>query len=192
MKLLHIDSAITGESSVSRSLTATIVAKLVAADPGAEVTTRDLAAAPLPHLDLASFPGGESDAAVASSAVLDEFLAADAVVIGAPMYNFTFPSQLKAWLDRILIPGRTFRYGPDGVEGLIPGKRLIIVVSRGNFYGPGSPVAALEHLETLLGGLFGFIGITPEFVVAEGVKISPDHLAAALDSANQAITQLAA
>ncbi|SDA12119.1 FMN-dependent NADH-azoreductase [Sphingomonas sp. NFR15] len=192
MKLLQIDSSITGESSVSRPLTEKVVAKLVAADPGAEVIKRDLAAAPLPHLDLASFPGGEGDASAASEAILAEFLAADVVVIGAPMYNFTVPSQLKAWIDRIVIPGRTFRYGPEGVTGLVAGKRIIVVVSRGNFYGPGAPAAAFEHLETLLGGLFGFLGATTEFVIAEGVRAGPDHLTAALESAHQAIDRLAA
>ncbi|AOH84882.1 FMN-dependent NADH-azoreductase [Sphingomonas panacis] len=192
MKLLQIDSSITGASSVSRPLTEAVVAKLVAADPATAVTKRDLAAAPLPHLDLASYPGGESEAAAASSAILEEFLAADVVVIGAPMYNFTIPSQLKAWIDRVVVRGRTFSYGPDGVTGLIPGKRIIIVVSRGNFYGPGAPAAVFEHLETLLGGVFGFLGAPPEFVIAEGVAAGPEHLAAALDSAHQAIDRLAA
>ena len=192
MKLLQIDSSITGGDSISRSLTAAIVAKLVAADPTAIVTKRDLAAAPLPHLELAAYPGGESEAALASTAVLEEFLDADIVVIGAPMYNFTFPSQLKAWLDRVIVAGRTFRHGPNGVEGLIPGKRVIIAVSRGNFYGPGAVGDGLEHLQTLLAGVFGFIGVTPDFIIAEGVRAGPDHLAAALATANQAITRLAA
>jgi FMN-dependent NADH-azoreductase len=193
MKLLHIDSSITGENSVSRSLTAAIVAKLAAADPAIEVTTRDVTATPLPHLDLAAMPGGAGDAAAASNVILEEFLAADVVVIGAPMYNFTIPSQLKAWIDRIVVAGRTFRHNADGgVEGLVPGKRLIIAISRGNFYGSGAPGESLEHLETYLSALFGFIGIPPEFVIADGVAAGPDHRAAALDHAGQAITALAA
>ena len=159
MKLLHIDSSITGEHSVSRSLTASIVSRLRADDAALEIVTRDLAAAPLAHADLASLPGEGSDAAIASAAILDEFLAADIVVIGAPMYNFTLPSQLKAWIDRILVAGRTFRYSAEGVEGLAGGTRVIIAISRGGFYGSGTPMAPLEHLETYLAGVFGFIGI---------------------------------
>ncbi len=192
MKLLHIDSSITGEHSVSRSLTASIVAKLAATDPALTVTTRDLATDPLSHVDLASLPGDGGQAAIASAAILEEFLAADIVVIGAPMYNFTLPSQLKAWIDRILVAGRTFRYGAEGPEGLAGGKRVIIAISRGGFYGAGAPAAAFEHLETYLAGVFGFIGVTPEFVVAEGVAAGPEHRSAALERAGQAITALAA
>ncbi len=173
MKLLHIDSSILGDNSVSRALTASIAAKLKAAHPGLEIAHRDLARDPLPHADMLSLPGDGTDAAIASATVLDEFLASDIVVIGAPMYNFTLPSQLKAWIDRILVAGKTFTYGPDGVKGLAGGRRVIIAISRGGFYGAGSPTAALEHLETYLAGVFGFMGVTPEFIVAEGVQTGP-------------------
>ena len=192
MKLLHLDSSITGEASISRDLTAAVVAKLQAADPSIAVTHRDLARDPLAHVDLGSLPGDGSDAARASAAILDEFLAADLVVIGAPMYNFAIPSQLKSWLDRILVAGKTFSYGPDGVKGLAGGKRIIIAVSRGGFYGADSPLAALEHVETYLAGTFGFIGIAPEFVTAEGVMAGPELRASGIEKANQAITSLAA
>ena len=95
----------------------------------------------------------------AGQAVLDEFLAADIVVIGAPMYNFTIPSQLKAWIDRILVAGKTFKYGPEGVQGLAGNKRVIVAISRGGFYGAGTPAAVGEHLETYLRWVFGFIGV---------------------------------
>jgi FMN-dependent NADH-azoreductase len=107
--------------------------------------------------------------------VLDEFLAADTVVIGAPMYNFTLPSQLKAWIDRILIAGKTFRYTENGPEGLATGKRVIVALARGGFYDGNSPAAALEHLETYLRGIFNFIGIEPEFVAADGLSISNEQ-----------------
>ena len=107
--------------------------------------------------------------------VLDEFLAADTIVIGAPMYNFTLPTQLKAWLDRILIAGKTFRYTADGPEGLAGGKRVIIGLARGGIYDRGSPAAALEHLESYLRGVFKFIGIEPEFIAADGLNISPEQ-----------------
>ncbi|MFT3965111.1 MAG: NAD(P)H-dependent oxidoreductase [Sphingobium sp.] len=192
MKLLHIDSSITGDHSVSRQLTASIVARLTAADPSIAVTRRDLAADPLNHLDLAALPGDGNDAAVRSAAILDEFLASDIVVIGAPMYNFTVPTQLKAWLDRILIAGRTFAYTPEGPKGLAGPKRVVIAISRGGFYGPGSPSASVEHLETYLRDVFGFIGLAPEFVVAEGIAVGPEQRAAALDEAGKSILALAA
>lgn len=192
MKLLHIDSSITGDNSVSRILSAAAVQRLVAATPALEVSRRDLAAAPLTHIELASLPADTSDAALASTDVLEEFIAADVIVIGAPMYNFTIPSQLKAWLDRILIVGKTFSYGPEGVKSLVTGKRVIVAVSRGNFYGAGSPAASFEHLETYLASVFGFIGIVPEFIVAEGVATSPEGRTTAIAAAQGEIAALAA
>lgn len=100
MTILHIDSSISGANSASRAISRSILGRLTAADPGATVVTRDLVADPLPHLTLDAF---------ADTRVLDEFLAADTIVIGAPMYNFTLPTQLKARLDRIVVAGRTFR-----------------------------------------------------------------------------------
>jgi FMN-dependent NADH-azoreductase len=173
MTILHLDSSITGDASVSRQVSAAIVASLTAADPQA-VVRRDLAADPLPHLTLD---------ALADTAVLDEFLAAHTVVIGAPMYNFSLPTQLKAWIDRVLIAGRTFRYTAQGPEGLVHGKRVIVALARGGFYEAGSPAAAFEHLETYLRTAFGFIGILPEFVAADGIATGPDGREAALAKA---------
>lgn len=189
MKLLHIDASITGEHSVSRQVSAAIVSRLNAANPGLQVTRRDLAATALPHLTLAHLPGqpaiaGLEDEQAQSNAVLDEFLAADIVVIGAPMYNFSVPSQLKAWIDRILVAGRTFRYTATGPEGLATGKRVIVALSRGGFYGAGSPAAEAEHVESYLRAVFGLTGVTDvEFVLAEGVQVSPEHRAQALSAA---------
>jgi FMN-dependent NADH-azoreductase len=174
MKLLHIDSSILGANSVSRAVTAAAAATLTAAYPGLEVTARDLAADPLPHLTLA---------ALGDPSTVEEFLAADIVLIGAPMYNFSLPTQLKAWIDRILIAGKTFRYGAQGPEGLAGPKRVIIAISRGGYYGMETPAAQAEHLETYLKTAFGFIGITPEFIVAEGIALGPDQRQAALDKA---------
>ena len=166
MTILHLDSSINGENSASRELSRSIVEQLNSGRE--EVVYRDLAAEPLPHLTLAAF---------ADTSVLDEFLAADAVVIGAPMYNFSAPSQLKAWIDRILIAGKTFRYTATGPEGLAGGKRVIVALARGGIYSEGSPAAALEHLETYLRGVFNFIGIEPEFVAADGLAIGPEQRA---------------
>ena len=183
MTILHIDSSINGENSASRAISRSIVDQLRAIDPGAEVVTRDLVSEPLPHLTLEAF---------ADSSTLDEFLAADTVVIGAPMYNFTLPTQLKAWLDRILIAGKTFRYTENGPEGLAKGKRVIIALARGGYYNPGSPAAALEHLESYLRGIFNFIGIEPEFVAADGLAISPEHREESINLALGETVRLAA
>ena len=183
MTILHIDSSITGEQSASRTLTRSIVDNLKASDPAAQLVYRDLAAAPLPHLTLDAF---------ADTSVLDEFLAADTVVIGAPMYNFTLPTQLKAWIDRLAIAGTTFRYTENGPEGLVKGKRVIIALARGGFYGEGSPAAALEHLETYLRGVFNFIGVEPEFVAADGLAIGPEQREQAINQALGETLRLAA
>lgn len=186
MTILHIDSAITGEQSASRELTAAIVRELTTADPSQRVIYRDLAAAPLSHLTLPAF--GEAD----SQEALADFQAADTVVIGAPMYNFTIPSQLKAWLDRILVAGQTFRYTETGaVEGLAGAKRVIVAIARGGLYGEGTSQRAIEHAERYLADVFAFIGVTDvEFVIAEGLKISDDHRTAALAGAHDRVRDL--
>jgi FMN-dependent NADH-azoreductase len=189
MKLLHVDASITGDHSVSRQVSAAIVKSLREVTPGLEVTRRDLTAAPLPHLTLAHLPGQPAVAGLEaeqadSNAVIDEFLTADVVVIGAPMYNFSVPSQLKAWIDRILVAGRTFRFTAAGPEGLAAGKRVIVALSRGGFYGAGSPSAAAEHVESYLRAVFHLMGVPDvEFVLAEGVQVSPDHREKALKGA---------
>jgi FMN-dependent NADH-azoreductase len=181
MTILRIDSSITGETSVSRQLTSAILDRLIAQDPQVPVITRDLTAEPLDHLTLAAF---------ADTQVLDEFLAADTIVIGAPMYNFGVPSQLKAWIDRIAVAGKTFRYGPDGrPEGLAGGKRVIVAISRGGFYDDGN---AMEHVETYLRGIFGFIGVTPEFVHADGIAVSPEQREAGIANGLSEVVALAA
>jgi FMN-dependent NADH-azoreductase len=176
--VLHIDSSISGDQSVSRALTRSIVGRL-----GADRTVyRDLAAEPLGHL---TERGQDPD-------VLEEFLAADTVVIGAPMYNFTLPSQLKAWIDRILVAGSTFRYTDKGPEGLAGGKRVIAALARGGFYDHGSPAAGLEFLESYLRGIFNFIGIEPEFVAADGLAIGPEQREQSLNAALGETVRLAA
>ena len=166
MTILHIDSSINGENSASRAITPLDRRPAHGRSRGEEIVYRDLAAEPLPHLTLDAF---------ADTSVLDEFLAADTVVIGAPMYNFTLPTQLKAWIDRIVVAGKTFRYTENGPEGLAGGKRVIIALARGGFYSEGSPAAALEHLESYLRGVFNFIGVEPEFVAADGLAIGPEQ-----------------
>jgi len=201
MKLLHIDSSILGQGSVSRTLSAEVVAALRASDPGVEVTYRDLSANPLAHLTSAHLglqqgaatdPALQQDVAAGKSA-LDEFLAADIVVVGAPMYNFGIPSQLKAWIDRLAVAGKTFRYTEAGPQGLCGGKKAIVASSRGGVFSAGTPTAAFDFQETYLRAMFGFIGITDvTFVRAEGVAIGPEARAKAIESAKGQASRLAA
>jgi len=190
MKLLHIDSSILGANSVSREVTAAVVERLLQENPALELSYRDLAAAPLSHLTLERLPVEHPLSTMASSGnpetagqdALDEFLAADVVVIGAPTYNFAIPGQLKAWLDRLLVPGKTFKYGPEGRIGLIGDKRIVIVVSRGLLRDAGAP----DHVEAYLRTVFGFMGVTaPDVIVAEGIHAGrrDTALADALQSA---------
>ncbi len=203
MKLLHVDSSITGTQSVSRQLTVEIVTKLRQVTPDLGITYRDLAAKPVPHLSgsilaarqpAAGQPSAEVEHdLVLSAKALDEFLAADIVVIGAPMYNFGVPSQLKAWIDCLAVSGKTFRYTETGVEGLAGGKRVVIASSRGGFYAGSSPMASLDHREAYLSGFFGFLGVTDiAFVRAEGVNISPEQRQRGIDSALAEVAALKA
>lgn len=195
MQLLHIDSAITGEQSVSRQLTARIVAAWQASHPGTTVQYLDLAAQAPAHLsaDALGFRTGQAASTEAqrqenalSEALVSQFLAADVIVVGAPLYNFSIPSQLKAWIDRIAQAGRTFRYTANGPEGLAKGKTVIVASSRGGVYSASEGGQAMEHQESYLKVVFGFFGITDvRFVRAEGVAMGPDAKAAALAGAER-------
>jgi FMN-dependent NADH-azoreductase len=185
MKVLHIDSSILGNNSASRVLSREIVSRLAAEHPATEVQYVDLAAAALPHMSGRSLAQLDADESANNAKVLDDFLTADAIVIGAPMYNFSIPTQLKAWIDRIVVAGKTFRYSAAGPEGLVKGKRVIVALSRGSVYGPGSPA---EFAESYLKHVFGFIGVTDlEFIRAEGLGLSPEHREKSMNGALTAI-----
>jgi FMN-dependent NADH-azoreductase len=172
MKLLHIDSSILGQHSASRLVSRAIVARLKSEHPDAEVQYLDLAADPLPHLSTGSLAKPDEEAA-RNAQILADFLAADLIVIGAPMYNFSVPSQLKAWIDRIVVAGKTFRYTPSGKEGLAVGKRVYVAVARGGIYSADDPA---EFAESYLQHVLGFVGVTDvTFVRAEGLSLSPEH-----------------
>ena len=201
MKLLHINSSILGQGSVSRTLSAEIVAAVRVSHPGIEETYRDLSADPLDHLTadhLGALQGAPVEPALQwditdGKAALDDFLAADIVVVGAPMYNFGIPSQLKAWIDRLAVAGKTFRYGERGPEGLCGGKKLIVASSRGGIFSAGTPTAAFDFQETYLRALFGFLGVTDiTFVRAEGVAMGPEARTKAIEAAKDEATKLAA
>jgi FMN-dependent NADH-azoreductase len=185
MKLLHIDSSIQGAGSASRELTREIVARWVAERPDTDVTYLDLAAEKLPHLSQKSLVRADELEAARNAEALEQFLAADVIVIGAPVYNFTIPSQLKAWIDRITVAGKTFRYTASGPQGLAGGKQVIVAVARG---GVRAPDASGEFGEPYLRFLFAFLGIdNVRFVRAEGLAISPQQRAASLSAARAAI-----
>lgn len=202
MKILHLDSSILGQGSVSRLLSAEIVARLKAENPAAVVTYRDLAAEPVPHLSGAYLAAGGQPADQRApeiqrdldlgAAIMEEFLGADVVVIGAPMYNFSVSSQLKAWIDRVSVAGKTFRYTEKGPEGLAGGKKVIIASSRGGIYSSG-PGAAIDHQEPYLRAVFGFFGIADiDYIRAEGVNYGPEQREQAIGSARAGIGVLKA
>lgn len=188
MKLLHLDASPLGQHSVSRELTAAIVDQLAQENPSLQITYRDLSTHALPHWT--PVMDAESEAAKVGQAVMDEFLAADVVVIGAPMYNFGIPSQLKAWIDRVAVAGKTFRYTEAGPEGLMGGKRVIIASSRGGVYSMG-PAAGLDFQENYLRAVLNFLGIDDVQVIrAEGVNMSAEHKVKAIASARHSIGSL--
>jgi FMN-dependent NADH-azoreductase len=185
MKLLHIDSSILGEHSASRALSAAVVAARKAADPSLELVYRDLAASPLPHLSGASLAKADPAEVDAADQVMREFLEADVVVVGAPMYNSTIASTLKAWIDRLAVAGKTFRYNEQGMaEGLAGGKEVIVASSRGGFH----QASGMDFQEPYLRHMFGFMGIDNiAFVRAEGLAVSPEQRAASMQQALAAI-----
>ncbi len=198
MKLLHIDSSILGTHSATRELGSALVKSWRERQPNIEVQYLDLAREPLGDLTGALIAARSSQPVVASAELqtdierseraLADFLAADVVVIGAPMYNFSIPSQLKAWIDRIAVAGKTFRYTEKGPEGLAKGKKVIVISARGGMYGAGSPAAALDFQENYLRGVFGFLGVTDvEFVRAEGLNFGPAQREQAMSAAHGAI-----
>lgn len=197
MKILKVDSSTNGGDSVSRKLTDMIVEKLKSDNPDADIVTRDLGTEPLAHLNpitTGAIRMGEDDwtddmkaAAPAEKAILEEFLSADVVVIGAPMYNFTIPSALKSWIDRLGVPRVTFRYSENGPEGLAGGRKIIVASARGGNYGDDSP---MDFQEGLLETFFNFIGIDDITVIrAEGVGM-PEGREKAMASAKEQIAAL--
>ncbi|MDP2746750.1 FMN-dependent NADH-azoreductase [Pseudomonas sp.] len=198
MKLLHLDSSILGDSSVSRQLSRAVVDAWLAAEPEAQVSYRDLASDALSHLSAASLIAGGTPAELRDAAqkhevelaegTLNEFLAADAIVIGAPMYNFTVPTQLKAWIDRVAVAGKTFAYDENGPKGLAGGKKVVIVSTAGGIHaGQPSGQAHEEYLQLVL----RFLGITDiEIVRAEGLAYGEEPRANAFASAQAKVAEL--
>lgn len=198
MKLLHVDSSINGASSVSRGLTRMAVQQWLESHPGTETEYLDLASDTPPHFSANSLGIRRPAAGAVSEAerqendlserLVSQFLAADVIVVGAPLYNFSIPSQLKAWIDRLAQAGRTFRYTAEGPDGLAKGKTVVAVLSRGGIYSTSEAGQAMEHQETYLKTIFGFFGITDVRVVrAEGTDLSADSRENALRTAKAEI-----
>ncbi|VVN94032.1 FMN-dependent NADH-azoreductase [Pseudomonas fluorescens] len=197
MKLLHIDSSILGDNSASRQLSSEVVKAWQTAEPSAVVTYRDLAGDAISHFSAATLVAAGTTAELRNAAqqheaelsaqALAEFIAADAVVIAAPMYNFTIPTQLKAWIDRIAVAGQTFRYTEAGPEGLCGNKKIVIVSTSGGLHvGQATGVAHEEYLKVM----FGFLGITDiEFVRAHGLAYGDEVRTKAMNDAQTHISE---
>jgi FMN-dependent NADH-azoreductase len=199
-KVLIIDSAVTGDASVSRKLTAELAERLTRRDPTVSIVRRDIGANPIPHLTaetVGAIRGAPADSQVASDALalsdalVAEVKDADVIVLGAPMYNFGMSSTLKTWFDHILRAGVTFRYTAEGPEGLVKDKKAIVVESRAGFYSDG-PAAAMDHQEPHIRTLLGFMGVTDvTFVRAEKLAFGPEAASAAIAEAVERLDTLA-
>lgn len=197
VNILALNSSVLGDASVSKLLVEEAVQRLLEASPGITVTRRDLGAVPVPHLTSANVAGVRATPATdeeriardLSDTLIAELQAADTIVIGAPMYNFSISTGLRAWFDYVLRPGVTFSYSEAGAKGLLNGKRVIVIEARGGLYSAG-PAQVMDFQEPYLRTLLGFIGLTDvTFVHAEKIGFGPDAREAALVSAKQAIAE---
>lgn len=198
-KVLIIDSAATGEASVSRKLTSELAERLGQRDPSVRIVHRDIGAVPVPHLTAETVGAirgtAETDAARAtlalSDALIEEVRGADILVLGAPMYNFGISSTLKTWFDHVLRSGIAFRYTESGPEGLMTGKRAVVIETRGGLYSEG-PAASMDAQEPHLRAMLGFMGITDVlFVRAEKLAMGPEAASAAITDALERLNAFA-
>lgn len=204
MQLLHIDSSVLGDASVTRQLSASTVAAWRAAHPGTQVQYLDLAAEAPAHFgkDALGYKLGVADASltdaqrrenIVTDKLVQQFLDADVVVVAAPLYNFSIPTQLKAWIDRLAQPGRTFKYTEKGPIGLAGGKTVIVASTRGGMYATSEGGQAMEHQESYLKVVMGFFGITDVRIVrAEGLAMGEDAKNQALSAARADLEQATA
>ncbi|KQW72829.1 FMN-dependent NADH-azoreductase [Phenylobacterium sp. Root77] len=198
--ILVLNSSVSGQASISRLLVADAVTELTAREPDAKIVFRDLAADPIPHLLPSTVAGvraqastpAEQEARALSDKLIAELRAADVIVIGAPMYNFSIPTNLRSWFDHVLRAGETFRYSEAGPEGLLTGKKVIVVESRGGLYSEG-PAQAIDFQEPYLRQLLGFIGLTDvTFIRAEKIGYGPEARDQALADSRAALANIAA
>ena len=203
MKLLRIDSS-ARRNSVTRQLTQKFVEAWKKEHPAGEVIVRDLATTQLPlitdewtlaaHSDPASLTPAQQETLLISETLVEELLAADTIIIGAPMYNLTVSAPLKAWIDQVVRIGRTFLYGPNGPDGVLKGKKVVVLTSRGGAFRPGTPTAQYDHQEPYLRHILGFVGLTDvTFIHAENQKpgdLAEPARAAALEQLQQVVIAL--
>ena len=198
--ILVLNSSISGEASISRLLVADAVAELTSRDPDAKIVFRDLAADPIPHLLPSTVAGvraqpttpPEHEARALSDKLIAELRATDVIVIGAPMYNFSVPTTLRSWFDHVLRAGETFSYSEAGPKGLLTGKKVIVVESRGGLYSEGPAVAA-DFQEPYLRYLLGFVGLTDvTFIRAEKIGYGPEARDQAVADSRAVLAKLAA
>mgnify|MGYP001408553066 CR=1 FL=1 len=195
-KILHIDASAQGERSESMRLSDDFIQRWKMRHPDDEIIQRDIVDNPLPHIDglildsmmtppIQRTPEQRAVAAQYEELV-QEFLDADVLVLGVPMYNFTIPSTLKAWIDHITVPGRTFEYAEEGPRGLVDGKQIYILSTRGGFYGDGP----MDHQVNYLRTLFGFLGIEDiQIIQAEGLNVSPETRDQSIEAAHTQIQE---
>ncbi|MDB6048790.1 MAG: azoR2 [Pseudomonas sp.] len=197
-RVLIIESSARQQDSVSRQLTKQFIGQWQAAHPADQITVRDLATQPVPHLDSTLMGGwmkpadqrneAEQYALQRSDLLTNELVAADVLVLAAPMYNFAIPSTLKAWFDHVLRAGVTFKYGETGPQGLLLGKRAFVLTARGGIYAGSS----LDHQEPYLRQVLGFVGIHDvTFIHAEGLNLGGDFLEKGLNQAKAKLAQVA-
>jgi len=199
--LLIVTSSVFGEASQSRQMAQEVVASLRRTNPLMRVVERDLTPATMPHLSNETLTAlaapaeqrtpAQREAATFADALIEEVETADTIVLAVPMYNFSIPSTLKAWLDHIARRGRTFRYTEAGPEGLLKGKKVFVVTGRGGIYSGESPARALDFQEPYLRAFLGFVGLTDiSFVHVEGLNISPEEAEKGRTRAREAIGTL--
>ena len=199
--LLFVSSSLFGDGSQSRLIASEFIDRWHQSHPRTTVVERDLTADSIPHLSLAAFAASmtpadtrssaEQQAAALADALIEEVEAADVIVLAAPMYNFSIPSTLKAWIDHITRGGRTFRYGAAGAEGLLKGRKVFIITGRGGIYSDNSPAKGMDFQEPYLRAMLGFLGLDDvTFIHVEGLKISPEAAASGIERARRAIGDL--
>ncbi len=197
--ILQVSSSPLGDKSASRKLSASLIERLLEQHPNSTLINRDLTAQPLPHLDGLVVSGfytppeqrneTQKNALMLSTELINELRQADIIVIGAPMHNFSIPSSLKAWIDHVARAGETFRYSENGAEGLLVGKKIYVASTRGGVYTQG-PLASLDHQESYLKMVLGFIGLTDvNFIRAEGMSMGDEVAKQAVAHANAQIQQ---
>jgi FMN-dependent NADH-azoreductase len=198
-KLLFVKSSLFGQDGKSTQIASEFVEALRRVRPGITVVERNLDADSIPHLSGATMAAlmtpsekrtKDQDQAVAfADSLIEEVESADTLVLAVPMYNFSVPSTFKAWIDHITRAGRTFRYGAAGPEGLLKGKKVFLIVSRGGVYTGDSPAKPLDFQEPYLRSMLGFLGLDDlTFIHVEGLQVSPESAAAGLDRARKAIS----